>query len=40
MTLFRSAELQNFNPVEVLLSTAKQCIDVNDSVENAFKMAA
>ena len=40
MTLFRSAELQRLNPVESVLSLAKQSIDENASVENGFKMAA
>jgi len=40
MTLFRSAELQKLNPVEVVLSIAKQSIDENVSAENDFKMAA
>jgi len=40
MTLFRSAELQKLNPVEVVLSIAKQSIDENVSAENDLKMAA
>lgn len=40
MTLFRSAELQKLNPVEVLLAMAKQSIDENAALENDFKMAA
>jgi len=40
MTLFRSAELQKLNPVEAVLSMAKQSIDENVSAENDFKMAA
>jgi hypothetical protein len=40
MTLFRSAELQNLNPVEVVLSLIKNQIDTNKAVENEFKIAA
>jgi transposase len=40
MTLFRSAELQKLNPVEVVLLMAKQKINDNALVENNFKMAA
>jgi len=40
MTLFRSAELQKLNPVEVVLAMAKQSIDENAALENDFKMAA
>lgn len=40
MTLFRSAELQKLNPVEVVLAMAKQFIDENAALENDFKMAA
>jgi hypothetical protein len=40
MTLFRSAELQKLNPVETVLTMAKQSIDENASIENGFKMVA
>ena len=40
MTLFRSAELQKLNPVEVVLSMAKQSINENALAEYDFKMAA
>jgi hypothetical protein len=40
MTLFRSAELQKLNPVDVVLAMAKQSIDEKASVENNFKLAA
>jgi len=40
MTLFRSAELQKLNPVEVVLSMAKQSINENAPAEYDFKMAA
>jgi len=40
MTLFRSAELQRLNPVEVVLSMAKQPIDKDAPAEYDFKMAA
>ena len=40
LTLFRSAELQKKNPVEVVLALAKRSIDENTSVEYDFKMAA
>jgi transposase len=40
MTLFRSAELQRLNPIEVILTMAKQSIDKNAPVEYGFKMAA
>ena len=40
MTLFKSAELQRLNPVEVVLSVAKQSIDKNAPVEYDFKIAA
>ena len=39
MTLFRSAELQKLNPVDVVLAMAKQSIDEKASIENSFKMA-
>jgi hypothetical protein len=38
MTLFRSAELQKLNPVEVVLAIAKRFIDQNASVKNDFEM--
>jgi hypothetical protein len=38
MTLFRSAELQKLNPVEVVLAIAKRFIDQNASVKNDFDM--
>ncbi len=40
MTLFRSAELQELNPVETVFSIAQQCIDPNAPVENEFKLEA
>ena len=40
MTLFRSAELQQLNPVEVVLAMVKQSIDENTPVEDGFKLAA
>jgi len=40
MTLFKSAELQNLNPVETVLSLTKNCIDANCDDENEFSMAA
>ena len=40
MTLFRSAELQNLNPVEAVLSLVKNQIDTNNVLENEFKIAA
>jgi hypothetical protein len=40
MTLFRSAELQNLNPVEVILTMVKRLIAHNASVQNGFELIA
>ena len=40
MTLFRSAELQKLNPVEVILTMVKRLIDHNASVQNNFEFVA
>ena len=40
MTLFRSTELQNLNPVEEVLSMAKKSINMYDEIEIKLKMAA